>query len=35
MGVLAEMVTAYSIRESDTFSVAETLEPSPDPESIM
>ncbi len=25
MGILAEMVTAYSIRESDTFSVAETL----------
>jgi hypothetical protein len=27
MGILAELVTAYSIRESDTFSVAETLEP--------
>jgi glycosyltransferase involved in cell wall biosynthesis len=27
MGILAEMVTAYSIRETDTFSVAETLEP--------
>ena len=32
LGVLAEMVTAYSIRETDTFSVAETLEPIPDPE---
>jgi hypothetical protein len=30
LGVLAEMVTAYSIRESDTFSVAETLEPGPE-----
>jgi glycosyltransferase involved in cell wall biosynthesis len=27
LGVLAEMVTAYSIRDTDTFSVAETLEP--------
>jgi hypothetical protein len=27
MGILAEMVTAYNIRETDTFSVAETLEP--------
>ena len=26
MGILAEMVTAYNIRESDTFSVAETLD---------
>jgi glycosyltransferase involved in cell wall biosynthesis len=26
MGILAEMVTAYNIQESDTFSVAETLE---------
>jgi glycosyltransferase involved in cell wall biosynthesis len=34
MGVLAEMVTAYSILESDTFSVAETLEPEP-PESRL
>jgi glycosyltransferase involved in cell wall biosynthesis len=25
MGILAEMVTAYNIQESDTFSVAETL----------
>ncbi len=33
LGVLAEMVTAYNIRESDTFSVAETLDPIPDPES--
>jgi glycosyltransferase involved in cell wall biosynthesis len=33
LGVLAEMVTAYNIRETDTFSVAETLEPIPDPES--
>jgi glycosyltransferase involved in cell wall biosynthesis len=33
LGVLAEMVTAYSIRETDTFSVAETLEPIPDPNS--
>ncbi len=33
MGVLAEMVTAYNIRETDTFSVAETLEPPPDAES--
>ncbi len=31
LGILAEMVTAYSIRESDTFSVAETLEPIPEP----
>jgi glycosyltransferase involved in cell wall biosynthesis len=27
MGILAEMVTAYNIRDTDTFSVAETLEP--------
>jgi glycosyltransferase involved in cell wall biosynthesis len=27
LGVLAEMVTAYNIKETDTFSVAETLEP--------
>ena len=33
LGVIAEMVTAYSIQEADTFSVAETLEPIPDPES--
>jgi glycosyltransferase involved in cell wall biosynthesis len=32
MGVLAEMVTAYNIGDTDTFSVAETLEPSPDAE---
>jgi glycosyltransferase involved in cell wall biosynthesis len=30
LGVIAEMVTAYNIRDSDTFSVAETLEPIPD-----
>lgn len=40
MGILAEMVTAYSIRESDTFSVAETLEPDdprpvPDPDPTL
>ena len=33
MGVLAEMVTAYNISDTDTFSVAETLEPPPDTES--
>jgi glycosyltransferase involved in cell wall biosynthesis len=33
MGVLAEMVTAYNIQDTDTFSVAETLEPLPDAES--
>ena len=31
LGVLAEMVTAYNIRESDTFSVAETLDPTDEP----
>jgi glycosyltransferase involved in cell wall biosynthesis len=30
MGILAEMVTAYSIRDTDTFSVSETLEPETD-----
>ena len=33
LGVIAEMVTAYNIQATDTFSVAETLEPIPDPES--
>ncbi|MDR3639148.1 MAG: glycosyltransferase family 2 protein [Isosphaeraceae bacterium] len=28
LGVLAELVTSYSIRAEDTFSVAETIEPS-------
>ena len=32
LGVLAEMVTAYSIRATDTYSVAETLEPIAEPE---
>jgi glycosyltransferase involved in cell wall biosynthesis len=31
LGVLAEMVTAYSIRDTDTFSVAETLDPADEP----
>ncbi len=30
LGILAELVTSYNIRESDTFSVAETLDPPPD-----
>ena len=29
LGILAEMVTAYNIRESDTYSVAERLGPPP------
>ncbi len=31
LGILAELVTSYNIRETDTFSVAETLEPAAAP----
>ena len=31
LGILAELVTSYNIRETDTYSIAETLEPDPTP----
>jgi hypothetical protein len=27
LGILAELVTAYNIRSEDTYSIAETIEP--------